>query len=457
MTDRKFRWMYGAVPVLGLAFILWYIMAATCDAAYSDYIRQILSYLPDVWNPEKFFVPDLLTRIPINYPVRAFNVTVLDFSVTFDLVLGALGLGLAGLVIGKYCYERRVGAAWFLLLMFLFYSLNKWEMLTNGTGWVHFLAFACFYYHYLVLDRMEAGQGKRGDGLRLKVLPFVITLCIAGPYCAVYSGVLFLAYGFLAVKAYRKTKKWDRAYFFYGLCVLLPLLIYMVSSSLAVYEHTGAYTGPMLPVLLEQPGLFVKFFIKSFGGMVMEKETLEYGVNMGYFPYAVVYAMGFAVMGGYLAALWLNFRFRLYERTILPLILVMAGGMNHVLILLSRWIFLRDDYGMSARYALQFQVGILGIVLTCALLWREIKPAALKALIICWCLMMAAGNGFTDYKEIRTAPGRQAWGETVKEMAGHLEDFSDEELVYQFQYGNADKIRQAMAILEENHWNMYRQ
>ena len=112
---------------------------------------------------------------------------------------------------------------------------------------------------------------------------------------------------------------------------------------------------------------------------------------------------------------------------------------------------------MSARYALQFQVGILGIVLTCALLWREIKPAALKALIICWCLMMAAGNGFTDYKEIRTAPGRQAWGETVKEMAGHLEDFSDEELVYQFQYGNADKIRQAMAILEENHWNMYRQ
>ena len=166
MTDRKFRWMYGAVPVLGLAFVLWYIMAATCDAAYSDYIRQILSYLPDVWNPEKFFVPDLLTRIPINYPVRAFNVTVLDFSVTFDLVLGALGLGLAGLVIGKYCYERRVGAAWFLLLMFLFYSLNKWEMLTNGTGWVHFLAFACFYYHYLVLDRMEAGQGKRGDGLR---------------------------------------------------------------------------------------------------------------------------------------------------------------------------------------------------------------------------------------------------------------------------------------------------
>ena len=80
--------MYAAVPLLGLAFVLWYISAATCGAAYSDYIRQILSYLPDVWNPEKFFVPDILTRIPINFPVRAFNVSVLGFSVTFDLVMG---------------------------------------------------------------------------------------------------------------------------------------------------------------------------------------------------------------------------------------------------------------------------------------------------------------------------------------------------------------------------------
>ena len=41
-------------------------------------------------------------------------------------------------------------------------------------------------------------------------------------------------------------------------------------------------------------------------------------------------------------------------------------------------------------------------------------------------------------------------------MAGHLEDYTDEELVYQFQYGSADKIRQAMKILEDNHLNMYR-
>lgn len=457
MTDRKSWLLYAGVPAAGLAFVLWYIMSATCDAAYSDYVRQILSYLPDVWNPEKFFVPDILTRIPVNFPVRAFNVSVLGFSVTFDLVLGALGLGLAGLVLGAYCFRRQVGAGWFLLLMFLFYSLNKWEMLTNGTGWVHFLAFAGFYYHYLVLDRMEAGEGKKGDRFRLMILPFVITLGVAGPYCAVYSGVLLLACAFLAVNRRRETGKWDASYGVYAICVLIPLILYMISNSMAVYEHTGAYTGPMLPVLAEQPEMFVKFFIKSFGGMVMEKETLEYGVNMGYFPYALVYILGLGVMGAYLAALWLNVKYRLYRRTVFPLILIVAGGMNHVLILLSRWIFLRDDYGMSARYALQFQVGILGIVLTCALLWKEIRGRLLRVLVIAWCLVMTAGNGFTDYKEIITAPGRRAWGETVKEMAGHLEDYTDEELKYQFQYGSGEKIREAMKILEDNQLNMYRQ
>ena len=102
MTEKTHRiknLYYYILPLLGTLFVLWYIMAATWDVAYSDYIRQILSYLPDVWDPEKFFVADLLTRIPVNFPVRGFNVSVLGFSVTFDLILGGLGLGLAAFVL----------------------------------------------------------------------------------------------------------------------------------------------------------------------------------------------------------------------------------------------------------------------------------------------------------------------------------------------------------------------
>ena len=146
---------------MGTAFALWYVKSATADVVYSDYIRLVNSYLPDVWNPAKFFVPDVLTRIPVSYLARIVNVELFGFSVTFERVLGVLSLGLSGAVFGLYCRERRVGLLWFAMLSAVMFSLNKWEMLTNGSGWAHFLAFACFYYHEVVLDRVWAGKEKK--------------------------------------------------------------------------------------------------------------------------------------------------------------------------------------------------------------------------------------------------------------------------------------------------------
>lgn len=63
-----------------------------------------------------------------------------------------------------------------------------------------------------------------------------------------------------------------------------------------------------------------------------------------------------------------NFYYRIEEKTILPLMLLAGGGMNHLMVLVSRYIFMPNDkYGMSSRYALQYQIGIIGIFLTFAL------------------------------------------------------------------------------------------
>lgn len=183
----KRRYYLSILPLAGILFGMWYIHIAASDVIYSDYIRLVNSYLPDVWNPAKFFVPDVLTRIPVNYLSRIINVAFFGFNTMFDRVLGVLALGLSGFVLGKYCRLRKVGAVWFTILMALMFSLNKWEMLINGSGWAHFLAFAGFYYHYLVMDRLWTGDEKPGDRKLLVILPFAITILTAGPYCAVYS------------------------------------------------------------------------------------------------------------------------------------------------------------------------------------------------------------------------------------------------------------------------------
>ena len=64
---------YFLLPFLGTLFLLWYVKNATCDVVYSDYVRLVNSYLPDVWDPEKFFVPDVLTRLPIKIYVSSWS------------------------------------------------------------------------------------------------------------------------------------------------------------------------------------------------------------------------------------------------------------------------------------------------------------------------------------------------------------------------------------------------
>ena len=193
----KRRVFLGLPVILGILFYIWYIFHASDNVAYSDYIRLVNSYLPDVTNPAKFFVPDILTRVPITYLGRIINVKLFGYNTYFDMILGILSLGAGAAVLALYAERNRsVGYLSFLLIQFVYFSLNKWEMLTNGSGWSHFFAFACFYYHELVLDRVWAGEEKTRDRLKLLVLPWLIILGTAGPYCAIYAVTILMSYAF---------------------------------------------------------------------------------------------------------------------------------------------------------------------------------------------------------------------------------------------------------------------
>lgn len=461
----KQKLSYWILPMVGVVFCLWYVREATCDVIYSDYVRLVNSYLPDVWNPDKFFVADILTRIPANYIGRIINISFFGFSITFDRVLGVLGLGLSALVLGCYSSKKNLGFVWFALLMVLMFSLNKWEMLTNGSGWTHFMAFACFYYHYLVLDRVWTGEEKPHDRLKLILLPFLITLGIAGPYCAIYLVTVCLAYAFCLISHYLSTRRIDWRYLIYAGCAVLSVLLYLWSNSYAEEDHAGAVHEPLLTALMDKPSFFGRFFIKSFAPMVLGGETaLNLMNNQQAIPSdSALLILGLLVIAAYLLALWLNFHCRLYQTTILPLMLLAAGGLNHVLIMLSRWIFINENYAMSSRYALQFQVGILGIILTFGLAWKQMKKMqtqAAQALAVCLAAMFLAGNLYTSWDEIKKAPYREESFLRIAEAAVNFESRSDKELQELFEYrpkeeGSGGRIRTALEILKENHWNVF--
>lgn len=459
MKEKKL--IYYVLPLLGTLFCLWYVKIATCDIVYTDYIRLVNTYLPDVWNPEKFLVPDVLTRIPIYYLGRIINTTFFHYSTTFDMVLGVLGLGVSGLVFGRYCEQKQTGMFWYLFLIFVLFGLNQWEMLTNGSGWGHFATFAGFYYHYLVFDRVLYGKEKRNDRVRLWLLPAVIILGTAGPYCAVYTVVMILAY----LTAWLMQKRTMQSKFCLTgiISVLIPFLLYLWSNSYAVEDHAGVVDIGLLELAGTDILFFVRFLLKALASMVTGVEVLDSWMAAGAVSEAGIYLLGIFLAVGYLAALILNWKFKLYEQTLMPLMLLFAGMGNHMVVLLSRYIFVKDHYGMSSRYALQYQAGILGILLTFALLWKplvQMKKRWHCAAVCLFCTILLTGHAYTDYAELKKAPYREAYAKNIEAVAVQFESVSDEVLRETFDYRKSQpdsgaKVRKALTILKEQKWNVF--
>ena len=506
------KYFYFILPVLGVLFYLLYLHTAAIDIVYSDYIRLINSYLPDIWDPKKFFVPDLLTRIPVNYLERAVNVTVFGYSVTFDRVLSVLCFGASACIIAGYSYQKKISYGWYAVIMAVMFSLNKWEMLYNGTGWAHFLAFACFYYNYRLLDKVYgneygaragavAGTGsetdakrktgtgseedaerrtgagseadaerrtgtgnetdaeqRTGAGVRSRVLllllPPLITLGVAGPYCAIYTVTLVLAYLFMVLKK----RVWNKPGLIIALFdAVIPFLIYLWSNSQAVYEYSGAAGGSLTQNLLKEPVFFIKFLLKSFASMVFGVELIDR--HLTGIPGKVWCLLGLLVILAYFMALWLNFSSGLAERTILPLMLLAGGGMNHLMVLVSRWIFMPNDcYGMSSRYALQYQIGIIGILLTFALVWKEEthRKTCRRAVMVLTAFVFLAGNLLTTAEEFSFGRHRKSHNLEVKQILMNFEQESEETLKAALEYRKPG-TREALTILKENGWNIFRE
>lgn len=472
-TKKGAVWL---IPVLiGVLFSFYYLYLASDNVAFSDYIRLINSYLPDVGNPAKFFVPDILTRVPVTYLGRIINVKLLGYNTFFDMALGVLSLGLGAAALAAYSRrEKSISYFWFLVVLFVYFSLNKWEMLTNGTGWVCFLAVSGFICHYVILDHaIRTGHELKADRIALMVLPPVLTLLVAGPYCGSYSALMTLVYLVMLVSDYRKKGRLNRLYLGYLATVLIPLALYLWSNSYAVYVHRGAVTeGNIVTLFVAEPVFFITFILKAFASDVVGQNQFiklaEGGGFLGSDTFICV--VGAAVIFLYLYALYLNWKYKLYEKTAFPLIMILNGGLNHLLILSARWIFLKDTYGMSSRYALQYQMGIIGIILTFAVVMhlkrcardggektesgKRVSAAAAVIIVLGVCLILF-GNGWTVKEEMASAPYRKDFLRVSRELGLNYRTVNDEDLVTYLQH-DADQVRNAMRILEENNLNIFR-
>lgn len=469
------------LPFLGTIFLLWYIKGASIDVVYSDYIRLINSYLPDTLKKESFMVPDILTRIPVTYPIRWFNVTFFSYSVDFDRVLGISGVLLMMISVSLYIRRMRLNVFSVLALMTVGFSLNKWELLLNGSGYPHFLSYGLFFYNYYILERVFTGTKKKYDDVLLTVLPY-IALLVAGPYIVQYCAALITAAFYMLVI---KNRNVDRSRIpIYVITTAIPVLMFLWSNSMARYEYAGAADVTLMEVLTEQTGFTVHFILNGFASEVMDGSCLESMLGSGIIGYSEIYLTGALVVATYLVAFILFFMKGIYRKTVFPLILMVSGLGSHVLVFLSRYIFLTEIYAWQSRYSLQYMPGVLGLIMIYGLLftdWYEkylvyrhkekrFEPGSRKrrrsnpgipALVSLFFAMaipvlFIAGTLVTNRVEINNMPYRKIYFESIREAALNAEEYTDDELNAIFEYNHgANKVRYAISVLRDNKLNVF--
>ena len=477
--------------------ILFYVLLSTTDVLYSDYIRLVNSYLGKPLQLGDLLQKDILTRIPLTYFFREINRYSFGYTLIFDRVLGVLGLFLASKPLLLFMRKKQLPFLQQLLFLILFYSLNKWEMLLNGSGYIHFLAFSAFYDYFYALDQAFS---KKSSLLVLSIYPPFILL-VAGPYCLAVFLSCFALFFFLALGK----KLWDikgtiLLLISNGLC----LFLYLLSNHYAVYEYAGAESISLKEVLQNHLLFVVKFIFYGFSSMLVSGENLEKLLRDGAIQGKGIVLIGAFVLFFYvlmiLLYLWRFFAssknsgtktfatknkeaFSSQQRQmaeqkqtdtnaltgenvgesfyfgLLPGLLLLHGLASHALVFLTRYMFLKESYAFQSRYALQYQSALLGAFLL-LFLWKNENRASLgqKARTsqgrLVFCLLISGifllGTLWTDRSEWGKSMYRREHYERMWAYSHDLSAYSDEELedVFEYRHGG-ERIRKAFAIWEQ--------
>ena len=375
MSKEKFRTSFlFFVSILCTVFLGFYILSASADIVYSDYIRLTNSYLGEPFSFNDLLTKDILTRIPVSFLFREINIAFFHYSITFDRFLGLFGLFLTSIPLLLFMAKRRIGIFFSVAILLIFYSLNKWEMLLNGSGYAHFLSFALFYlFFYLLSERV----GKGSSLLSLSVFPFLFLLT-GGPYAIAVYGATILSLFFLFLAGKIRDKR--------GSLVLLlssfvSTFLYFLSNHYAIYEYAGAKSISLKEVLLTKMTFVLKFFGFGFSSLLFSGENLEEWLSSGAVQGKQLFLLGALILLFFLlmALFFLKDLFfgekdsnddcipgKEKDKSLtglFPALLLLHGLLSFALVFLSRYIFLRPEYAVQSRYALQYQSALLGALL----------------------------------------------------------------------------------------------
>lgn len=300
------------------------------------------------------------------------------------------------------------------------------------------------------------------------------------------------------------------------------ILIIISIICLSCYFKSNSTGEALIPVgfnditlaelLSRDPRFPLRFLLKSLASSIIGVETFDYAMRFGTINETIIFIVGVLYIIIILITLFVlilsaltrdSSKINIFDlnayKNIFPLMFVVYGLANYVLVFLARFPFLRDEYGMSSRYSLQYMFLTIGIILILSLyvdnvvynkdfyvkdkkvlklsksyLKRKekliaegkIKPATQKVskfniVVLGLCALstfiLLFGHITTTMDEIFKSDYRKIVYTDLEEKAKDYMTLTDEELENAFEYRrNPDHIRSALYTLKKQGLNIFK-
>ncbi|MFA5321498.1 MAG: hypothetical protein WC373_02400 [Smithella sp.] len=338
-------------------------------------------------------------------------------------------------------------AATFFILTLMIFNIIQWEGLICSSVLAFQSAMPFFIASFLILELLLFnGQWKYlPAALILTALAMLVFNGRLNLSFLPTLGVIFFCY--LLTQRSRLTKYfWLRAFF---ISVFLTATVFIYIYRIHLYEYSSA--SSLSTEIFVRPREAVDFLLAAFGSSVL---GIDVFYNCTYLSFDNILLLGLMLVLLYFLALILFFKSRMYERTYLPLFLIMQTFFYLGFMMIGRFEF-GKDYGMSSRYT---GISIYGLV---AIVWIFIfiltKPAKtnalLKGTIFTGLAIIFSGLIMTSIIEWRIQPERKAYMERLNDIAMRVDTATEEELL---KIGDEPKqVRDSLRILRKHRLNIY--
>ena len=459
MRDKIILALSYLIP---FSFMCIYILTTATNYIYGDemylikksvvesYLNGTLTFA-DLWRPF-WHIRALGLNLILLADVKWFSMN----SIIFILMIPIFLLISALLIYHEYRKSltpersRQFISITFIFLSFILFNVIQWEGLTCRVAFFFQSAMPFIIASFISLELFIKNGWKYWP--QAFILPALAVLVFGWTPVFAFApalGLTFLCY-VLTWRSSLTKDFWTRA-LITSLFLMVIAFIYMFKISQKDYLPLP---GPAFFVIdsLARPLEAMQFLLAAFGASII-------GVNVfftyDFFLFHNIVFIGLIVLLFYALALILFFRSRMYERTYLPLFLIIHVFFFLTFMTIARFGLNDIGMGMSSRYTC---ISIYGLV---AIIWIFIfafsgspKPTKLiKSLIYSGFVIILSGLLLTSFVVWNLQPDQKAKFDQLYDVAMRIDTATNDELL-KFE-APPEQVRASLRLLRQYKLNIY--